>query len=1205
MSQIVTSVVKAQDLIPIYEENFDDDEFNDWSFNSIDSGWCGIESDSFVAECQARFTYEKTELGESPYAFEFDLIELGMDSGFKINLQISEMGYYSVEIYRIDENKLFLRINRLLIWEDEEITLSHNEGQLFEYNPTRPYRVRFYFDNGNLNLYIIKKGQDTIGVAFLPALSAQDNQPLQPGFVAFEFFEKSFVILDNLLISQSSLTDNQPVEQSPSFIPEFPDCIDQDLLYAENFNDQQAQGWGLEGEWGVEDGMLIGNGHFFANYFEEQWEDLTLYTTFMFPYYEEGLHINIRVSEVGRYYLEFNPPFVDLKKQLGWGIGEKFIELEDFSAQISANSFHTIGFSAHRGLIEVSLDGVQQLVMLDEDYLPAGGISFETLDNRTALIDSVWVCGTKPGSAIEEPPPEPTMPTETARRPDLRISGLVIGTFDQKTHTLPLTITVINSGEIYAKSTKLQVRQLEGSAVKVSKAVNNLAPNQAREISVILTIPESMMGTSSRFEILIDPENIIIEQIENNNRQETRLIEFPALPSKPDWRIYIVPAALLVVITALIARAIHRRGKTKKEEKRKGKSFPIITPPLRLLRLWVTEGHPHKGVRIRTNQPLVTGQSYTLHAQVLSEAKKPKRKSNTATDHTTASYDFVVFSPESDYHISERNKKLNILSSGSSDEVTWSFFANQTGTRRVRVCLFYGNLLLQSAFIDAQVVNKKIRQTKRQKQETNFLTGKLDYVANATLTGFKHEPQPDITILTNQDANGKDWIAVYAGGVDVMGTTGCKPRLVNPNYVRSRANIIRDRLWRIIKESQYQVDELSPTTRTELLEKLEKDLAKLAGEGWSTFDDLFLHEVTRDMKRNYESKLRPPGLISINRCRGDKTTLPWAALYDLYVDAADLSRLKLCPIIKAQLEDHWTEDLEHYNKFADWLDNPQGCQDNPNCPLKNKDLRPYTICPFGFWGFRHQISQPHQLINSTSQEEVPSVIAHSVRDGNGTRFNQTIFLKSNNNQRIKVALGVHQEIEHADQWVAAFESLQPGSIQTFASNNRDEIKRQLEQGGFHIYLLYCHGRVDNVSKRFELDFGSRTLSWENLNPDAQWPLEPKSLVIMNACNTVSTTPEVLYRMLDGLHELGASGVIGTEIKVSPKLAYKFILAIMDSFIVEGASIGEAFLEERKALLRDYSPLGLVYSYYAPAALHLHQENNCRWCAAHGIPEDGN
>jgi hypothetical protein len=104
---------------------------------------------------------------------------------------------------------------------------------------------------------------------------------------------------------------------------------------------------------------------------------------------------------------------------------------------------------------------------------------------------------------------------------------------------------------------------------------------------------------------------------------------------------------------------------------------------------------------------------------------------------------------------------------------------------------------------------------------------------------------------------------------------------------------------------------------------------------------------------------------------------------------------------------------------------------------------------------------------------------------------------------------------------------------------------------------------------------------------------------LNGCETVAVTPEMVHGLLDRLHELGAAGVVGTEIQVYPTLAYPFGLELLER-LLSGASLGEAFLEERKELLRKFNPLGLAYTYYAAAALHLHMEEGCGWCEAHQI-----
>jgi hypothetical protein len=40
---------------------------------------------------------------------------------------------------------------------------------------------------------------------------------------------------------------------------------------------------------------------------------------------------------------------------------------------------------------------------------------------------------------------------------------------------------------------------------------------------------------------------------------------------------------------------------------------------------------------------------------------------------------------------------------------------------------------------------------------------------------------------------------------------------------------------------------------------------------------------------------------------------------------------------------------------------------------------------------------------------------------------------------------------------------------------------------------------------------------------------------------------------------------------------------------------------RKHLLRQLNPLGLAYSYYSPATLHLHVSDRCEWCASASQP----
>jgi hypothetical protein len=95
--------------------------------------------------------------------------------------------------------------------------------------------------------------------------------------------------------------------------------------------------------------------------------------------------------------------------------------------------------------------------------------------------------------------------------------------------------------------------------------------------------------------------------------------------------------------------------------------------------------------------------------------------------------------------------------------------------------------------------------------------------------------------------------------------------------------------------------------------------------------------------------------------------------------------------------------------------------------------------------------------------------------------------------------------------------------------------------------------------------------------------------------------ERIHLFAAALRRLGAYGVVGTEIQVFVPLARGFGLRVLQGFL-QGESLGEAFLEARKELMRDGNPLGLAYTCLAPVTLHLHDEADCAWCEKHGLDQ---
>jgi hypothetical protein len=95
-------------------------------------------------------------------------------------------------------------------------------------------------------------------------------------------------------------------------------------------------------------------------------------------------------------------------------------------------------------------------------------------------------------------------------------------------------------------------------------------------------------------------------------------------------------------------------------------------------------------------------------------------------------------------------------------------------------------------------------------------------------------------------------------------------------------------------------------------------------------------------------------------------------------------------------------------------------------------------------------------------------------------------------------------------------------------------------------------------------------------------------VFLNGCGTLGFSPDALSPFIQKLVEdLGAAGVIGTEITVWEELATEVAQLFLEKFLdPECAGAGDALLDVRRSLLAKKNPLGLVYTLYAPAHLKL-------------------
>ena len=670
---------------------------------------------------------------------------------------------------------------------------------------------------------------------------------------------------------------------------------------------------------------------------------------------------------------------------------------------------------------------------------------------------------------------------------------------------------------------------------------------------------------------------------------------------------------------------------------------------VRLTNLWITENDlPNEARVIKKHDYLVAARPYELHLQIgprlegalISERfnEESLRKVFEQVDEVTL--DVMFFSTDRDFHLDSkeldepkndsqwkfaeaksvdgkekdsqnggkswgRRASLRLPRYGSSNELKIQITPKEAGMRRLRTCIYYRNVLLQSVLLEALVAGEGTEQASKgfESKET-LITGRTtDYLATVDFALLDELPQPSLNVFTNHDQHGTHWVGVYSDGdTSAFQLDSGDMRAFDKGVLTTRAARMREIFLEIEGEKHsYKLNATLPLS-DEDLKRREGYLRDLALSGWRLFHSTFISgsdgssdSDNAERLDNLRNTIQDSHIISIARCGPDSGTLPWAATYSNSLDTNKEDQISLCGVFKKQLADNKWSGNTLVEKH-DLLDDPKRCRSLPECPLQTQKRR-LTVCPFGFWGFLHQVEQPLQQVKPTSVDEEPVELKNY-------NFGQTSFLTRTANAPAKLAIGAYPGIPDVSEHKAEIAALHhTSSLEMDYQDDRDQIMSMLTEGGQHFYYFYCHGDVDEQQKIFRLKLGPSPpgkpgyIESADLDPaEIRWET-PNPLFIMNGCETMAVSPDVTHGFLNTLKRLGASGIIGTEEKVWTQLARPFGVQLL-KHLLNGMSVGEAFLEVRKTLLRQYNPLGLMYSYYSPATLHLHDPAACTWCNTH-------
>jgi len=621
----------------------------------------------------------------------------------------------------------------------------------------------------------------------------------------------------------------------------------------------------------------------------------------------------------------------------------------------------------------------------------------------------------------------------------------------------------------------------------------------------------------------------------------------------------------------------------------------------RMTNIWFASGGTLESMLVASD-PVSVGRTYRLNVEIASARagaftvpldESPIKQ--LLEERGSVWLDVYVLGVTEAFELKAKHKRLRLPRIGPAGPIYFRIVPLAEGRQRLRVCICHRMTVLQSVAIGVTVSGAETPTGAEISAET-------DYVASSDLALLHELARPRINIVTNRDEQGTHWVSLLNPRSDALPAVKAQHVFTfsDTELIKLGANART-----VLFELEGPQDSYRYATPLSLLspdafERRERRLLKMALAGWNLYDNLFLAAGDGAAPDTIYDDYHGAGVISVAHCRNDGPSVPWAAIYDRYLesnswDADGLpTDLSLCQVFKDSVApNRWSTDgLTLTDDSHDVLDDPDACHARSDCPLKGPNAD-HTVCPFGFWGVMHQIEQPLQQVVPTATGVLPPQLADP-------SFNQTSFIDRLRGQSAGAGLGFYPGIAHANEHREALEAL-PG-VDTVYKEDAPEVLAMLKSGPQHFFYFYCHGEQQDGNFVLKLGpmppTGPQFIASSSVSPlSFKWKPPPQPLVILNGCDTVAFTSEVTNTMMAKLRSVGASGVVGTEIQVWSQLASKFGLGLLER-MTNLESIGEAVLGLRRDLMRQYNPLGLIYTSYAPATLHLHDDQRCDWCAAH-------
>jgi hypothetical protein len=501
----------------------------------------------------------------------------------------------------------------------------------------------------------------------------------------------------------------------------------------------------------------------------------------------------------------------------------------------------------------------------------------------------------------------------------------------------------------------------------------------------------------------------------------------------------------------------------------------------------------------------------------------------------------------------------------------------QTLRAHGRLCVYHKNNLLQAANVNVGVshlpgyysdVPNEIRVD--YSLATGFLNVKKNFGKRRIDFGDEKGSRPVeiVNFMMNDDGDGQHRILIQS---DLESGKESKSIAAWKTFDPASKKIER-----LIKQTQDALiacyDNLTATWGKPF-NRFVKDLENLAVIGDElrclALDDLMVDETGMTSPvwvKAFLQNLSTGKLLQVARTRQAKYIFPWALIYQ-YRLQVEPSAFRHCDILK-----EWDKNgLRQKNSFAD-------C-----CPYEQEAWhKENVLCPYGFWGIKHIVEQP---------------LSRLVKQGGGWKLpegdNKAINVKGA--PILSIAATNDAVINARDAHFSKLESLLQATRKPVEpADDRNSVLSMLKAP--EIVYFFCHGDKDgdgdlylsigNRDQKLEHDIYPETLmKWSENDLDLDAWSENGPFVFLNGCGTAQADSIIDLNFIVEFSELGAVGLIGTEVSVQEGLAYLIAEKII-THMGERTPIGAAVRKMRWELLNQGNVLGLVYTPYCLAELAI-------------------